>query len=167
VGPLDGASADNPYVVNSFSKYFSMTGWRLGWLVVPDALAAIVDKLAPNLFLCASALAQHSALACSCAEAMAAYESQRLTFAHRRDFLAPALQTLGLAALANPDGAFYVYADISRYAADRWNFASICRKKRASASCRDFEHAAPHRDVRFSYATDIAPLEEAVRRISG
>jgi aspartate/methionine/tyrosine aminotransferase len=85
--------------VNSFSKYFNMTGWRLGWLVVPPSLVATFEKLAQNLFICASALAQHAALACFEPATLAIYESRRLEFKRRRDFIVPALETLGFQCL--------------------------------------------------------------------
>jgi aspartate/methionine/tyrosine aminotransferase len=159
--------ADDIIVINSFSKYFSMTGWRLGWLVVPQSLSAAVDKLAQNLFICASAIAQWAALACFTSEAKTVYEARRLEFARRRDYLVPALQGLGFDIPAIPDGAFYVYADIHRLAADSWQFCFDLLKKTGVCLVpgRDFGRAAPERFVRFSYATDLTRLEEAVYRI--
>ncbi|HMC47376.1 MAG TPA: pyridoxal phosphate-dependent aminotransferase, partial [Caballeronia sp.] len=102
---------DDVVTVNSFSKYFNMTGWRLGWLVVPPAMVATMEKLSQNLFICASALAQHAALACFEPATLAIYESRRLEFGRRRDFIVPALRSLGFEVPVVPDGAFYVYAD--------------------------------------------------------
>ena len=107
---------DDVITVNSFSKYFNMTGWRLGWLVVPPALVGAFEKLAQNLFICASALAQHAALACFEPDTLAIYEARRLEFKRRRDFIAPALRSLGFSVPVMPDGAFYVYADCSQVA---------------------------------------------------
>ncbi len=161
------ALADEVIVINSFSKYFNMTGWRLGWLVVPTTIAGAVEKLAQNLFICPSAIAQHAALACFSDEAMQTYESRRLEFARRRDYLVPALRDLGFDVPVTPDGAFYVYADIRRFSDDSWKFcfdllenAGVC-----VVPGRDFGHAAPERFVRLSYATDLARLEHAVQRM--
>lgn len=102
---------DNVITVNSFSKYFNMTGWRLGWLVVPDALVPAFEKVAQNLFICASAISQHAALACFTPEALAIYDERKAEFRRRRDAIVPALEALGLRVPVKPDGAFYVYAD--------------------------------------------------------
>src|SRR5690606_35225366 len=99
--------------VNSFSKYFNMTGWRLGWLVLPPALVAPVERLAQNLFICASTIAQHAALACFEPESLAEYERRRAEFKARRDWFIPALQRLGLEVPVMPDGAFYAWADVT------------------------------------------------------
>ena len=108
--------------INSFSKYFSMTGWRLGWLVVPEALVPPVEKLAQNLYICASTVAQHAALACFEPESIAEYERRRSEFRARRDFLVPALNALGLSVPVMPDGAFYAWADCSAHSASSWDF---------------------------------------------
>ena len=102
--------------INSFSKYFGMTGWRLGWLVLPSELVAPVEKLAQNLYICASSVAQHAALACFEPESIAEYERRREQFRARRDFVVPALRELGLAVPVPPDGAFYAWADCSAHA---------------------------------------------------
>src|SRR5690606_29805698 len=109
---------DDLIIVNSFSKYFHMTGWRLGWLIVPPALVPAFEKLAQNLVICASAPAQHAALACFTPEAQAEFERRRLAFQARRDYLLPAFESLGLKVPVRPDGAFYIYADVSAHAAD-------------------------------------------------
>ncbi|MCS6944103.1 MAG: pyridoxal phosphate-dependent aminotransferase, partial [Sutterellaceae bacterium] len=117
------ALSDEVFVVNSFSKYFNMTGWRLGWLVAPAWAVPLVEKLAQNFYICAPAPAQHAALACFSDEALAIYEARRAEFRRRRDFLLPALQRLGFEVPVVPDGAFYVYADVSRFSQDSWTFA--------------------------------------------
>lgn len=153
--------------VNSFSKYFSMTGWRLGWLVLPEALVAPVEKLAQNLFICPSSIAQQAALACFEPESIAEYESRRAAFKARRDFLVPALQSLGLAVPVMPDGAFYAWADCSRHAASSWDFAFALMDSAhvAVTPGRDFGHAGSERWLRLSYASSLPQLEEAVRRL--
>jgi aspartate/methionine/tyrosine aminotransferase len=162
---------DDVVTVNSFSKYFSMTGWRLGWLVVPDSLVATFEKLAQNLFICAPTIAQHAALACFKPGAIAIYEGRRLELKRRRDFLVPALRELGFSIPVMPDGAFYVYADIAglnhRDAQDSTAFGMAALKDAhvAIVPGDDFGFAAPKRHVRFSYATQYERIEEAVERL--
>ena len=158
---------DDLIVTNSFSKYFSMTGWRLGWLVVPPAWAPTFEKLAQNLYICASALAQHAALACFEPESMAIYEQRRLEFKARRDFLVPALNAIGLRVPVEPDGAFYIYLDCSRFSRDSSQFASelLDREFVSLVPGDDFGSYEPKRYLRLSYATAMPKLEEAVRRI--
>jgi aspartate/methionine/tyrosine aminotransferase len=157
--------------VNSFSKYFNMTGWRLGWLVVPEELVPVFEKLAQNLFICPSAIAQHAALACFHPDSIAIYESRRHEFQRRRDFLVPQLRQLGFEIPVMPDGAFYVYADIGQVAhKDHGDSAAFCMSVlRESAVAivpgADFGFSAPLRHVRFSYATAYARIEEAVERL--
>jgi aspartate/methionine/tyrosine aminotransferase len=165
------AFGDDVITVNSFSKYFSMTGWRLGWLVVPETLVPAVEKLAQNLFICAPTIAQHAALACFTPEALAVYEARRLEFQRRRDFLVPALRELGFQVPVMPDGAFYVYADISQLvhplAGDSSAFGMAVLKEAQVAIVPgdDFGFAAPARHVRFSYATKFERIEQAVERL--
>jgi aspartate/methionine/tyrosine aminotransferase len=159
---------DDLIVVNSFSKYFGMTGWRLGWLVLPEALVAPVEKLAQNLFICAPAIAQHAALACFEPASLAEYERRRSAFRARRDFIVPALQRLGFKVPVPPDGAFYVYADVSNHAASSWDFCfdMMQRAQVALTPGRDFGPAAGERYMRLSFANSMVELEEAVRRLA-
>ena len=163
---------DDVITVNSFSKYFSMTGWRLGWLVLPDSLVPAVEKLAQNLFICAPAIAQHAALAAFHDDAIAVFEERRGEFRRRRDFLVPALRDLGFSVPVLPDGAFYVYADITgvahRDAQDSSTFGmAVLRDAHvAIVPGDDFGVAAPGRHVRFSYATKYERIEEAVARLA-
>jgi aspartate/methionine/tyrosine aminotransferase len=158
---------DQAVVINSFSKYFAMTGWRLGWMVVPPHLVQALEKLAQNLYICPSAIAQHAALACFTDASMSIYEQRRAEFKRRRDFLVPALRELGFIVPVVPDGAFYVYADISRFATDSFEF--VRELLRATGVClvpgRDFGVAAPERHVRISYATSLDRLQEATERM--
>ncbi|CAB3746342.1 pyridoxal phosphate-dependent aminotransferase [Paraburkholderia humisilvae] len=164
---------DDVITVNSFSKYFNMTGWRLGWLVVPPSLVDAFEKLSQNLFICASALAQHAALACFEPATLAIYEMRRLEFKRRRDFLVPALESLGFAVPVMPDGAFYVYADCRNVphaaAGDSAVLASAMLHDAGVVMVpgMDFGSAAPHDYVRVSYATAYPRLEEAVERLRG
>jgi aspartate/methionine/tyrosine aminotransferase len=158
--------------INSFSKYFNMTGWRLGWLVVPDALVPVVERLAQNLFICASTVAQHAALACFEAESLAEYERRRAEFKARRDYFVPALNALGLHVPVMPDGAFYAWADCSAAAQklgvkDSWDFAFEVMQQAnlAITPGRDFGHADTSRFVRFSTARSLPELQTAVARL--
>jgi aspartate/methionine/tyrosine aminotransferase len=162
--------------INSFSKYFNMTGWRLGWLVVPEALAPVVERIAQNLFICASTIAQHAALACFEAESLAEYERRRAEFKARRDYFIPELNRLGLTVPVMPDGAFYAYADCSAVAhklgvdpakGGSWEFAFELMKRAhlAVTPGRDFGTDAPERYIRFSTASSMAELKEAVARL--
>jgi aspartate/methionine/tyrosine aminotransferase len=158
--------------VNSFSKYFNMTGWRLGWLVVPPALVGPVERLAQNLFICASTVAQHAALACFEPDSLATYETRRADFKARRDFAIPALNRVGLPVPVVPDGAFYAWADCTRLAQhwgvkDSWDlaFELMERCHLAVTPGRDFGVADTGRFVRLSTASALPQLEEAVRRL--
>jgi aspartate/methionine/tyrosine aminotransferase len=162
---------DDVVTVNSFSKYFNMTGWRLGWLVVQPAMVSTVEKLSQNLFICASALAQHAALACFEPATLAVYESRRLEFGRRRDFIVPALRTLGFEVPVVPDGAFYVYADTRRVAHPAaGDSTALTRSMLHDAGVvlvpgNDFGVHAPRDYIRLSYATAYSKLEEAVQRL--
>ncbi|GBU15057.1 aminotransferase [Polaromonas sp.] len=158
--------------INSFSKYFNMTGWRLGWLVVPEALTPVIERIAQNLFICASSVSQHAALACFEPDSLAEYERRRAEFKARRDYFVPELNRLGLTVPVMPDGAFYAYADCTQAAAKlgvtgSWDFAFELMKRAhlAVTPGRDFGHAAPEQFVRFSTANSMAQLKEAVARL--
>ncbi len=168
-----GLSIDDDIIsINSFSKYFNMTGWRLGWLVVPEALVPVIERLAQNLFICPSTLAQHAALGCFEPESIAEYERRRAEFKARRDFFIPALEKIGLPVPVMPDGAFYAWADCEAYAArvgvkGSWDlaFEIMQRAHVAVTPGRDFGMAAPERFIRFSTANSMAQLEEAIHRL--
>jgi aspartate/methionine/tyrosine aminotransferase len=153
--------------INSFSKYFSMTGWRLGWLVVPPRLVSPIERLAQNLYICPSTVAQHAAIACFEPESIAEYERRRGEFHARRDFLVPALNALGLTVPVMPDGAFYAWADCSRHSDDSWEFCFDVMKRAhvAITPGRDFGRHGAERYVRLSYASSMAQLELAVERL--
>ena len=158
---------DDVISINSFSKYFSMTGWRLGWLVLPDALVTPVEKLAQNLYICPSTIAQHAALACFEPESIAEYERRRAEFRARRDFLVPALNALGLTVPVSPDGAFYAWADCSAHAASSWDFCfELMRRAHVAITPgRDFGAHRSERFMRLSYASSMAHLQEAIERL--
>ena len=163
---------DNIISINSFSKYFNMTGWRLGWMVVPDVLVPVVERLAQNLFICASTISQHAALACFEAESITEYERRRAEFKARRDYFIPALNQLGLSVPVEPDGAFYAWADCSQVCSklgikDSWDFAFevMQRAHVAITPGRDFGTAQTAQFVRFSTASSMAQLQESIARL--
>ena len=163
---------DDIISINSFSKYFNMTGWRLGWMVVPEALVPVVERLAQNLFICPSTIAQHAALACFEAESLAEYERRRAEFKARRDYFIPALQSLGLQVPVMPDGAFYAWADCTQAAQQlgvqgSWDFVlELMRRTHIAATPgRDFGSAETAHFIRFSTASSMAQLQEAAKRL--
>ena len=166
------ALGDDIISIKSFSKYFNMTGWRLGWMVVPDAMVPVVERLAQNLFICASTISQHAALACFEPESIAEYERRRAEFKARRDYFIPELNKLGLSVPVMPDGAFYAWADCTQVAHrlgvdGSWDFAFelMRRAHLAITPGRDFGTADTARHVRFSTANSMAQLQEAVSRL--
>ena len=161
------AHGDDVISVNSFSKYFSMTGWRLGWVVLPPALVPAVEKLAQNLYICASSLAQHAALACFTDESITEYERRRGEFQRRRDVVLAGLERIGLKVPVAPDGAFYAWADCSAFSSSSWDF---CHDLLHSAHValtpgRDFGPAAAERYLRLSYASALPQLTQALQRL--
>ena len=158
---------DDIIVINSFSKYFHMTGWRLGWMIVPERLAGPIEKMAASLAICAPTLAQHAALACFAPETLKIYEHRREAFKQRRDYLLPEFERLGLHVPVKPDGAFYIYADIAAMGVDSSAFAHRLLHDAGVAAVPglDFGPAHGHHTMRFSYATGLDRLQEAVRRI--
>jgi len=153
--------------INSFSKYFGMTGWRLGWMVLPPELVGAVERLAQNLYICPSTLAQRAALACFEPGSMAEYERRRAEFRRRRDFIVPALQGLGLPVPVTPDGAFYAWADCSAFAASSWDFCDDMMRRAhvALTPGRDFGPALADRYLRLSFASAMPKLQAAVAQL--
>ena len=166
--PTACAAGDDIWVINSFSKYFQMTGWRLGWMVIPEAYVRDVEKLAQNLVLCPSAPAQYGALAAFAPATIALLEARRAEFRARRDFLAPALEDIGFRVTARPEGAFYLYCDCSGLCDDSFTLARDLLEKAGVAATPglDFGSNAPERHIRFAYTTRIERLAEAVRRLA-
>ncbi|MEZ5657505.1 MAG: pyridoxal phosphate-dependent aminotransferase [Burkholderiaceae bacterium] len=159
--------ADDIVVANSFSKYFHMTGWRLGWLVVPPGAMPVFEKLAQNLYICPSVLAQQAALACFEPESMAVFAQRRDAFEERRNYLVPALREIGFEIPVEPDGAFYVYADISRFSDDSTRFANEVLEQTyvSIVPGADFGNSDARRYVRISYANSLENLKTAVQRL--
>ena len=163
---------DDIISINSFSKYFNMTGWRLGWMVVPEKLVPVIERLAQNLFICPSTIAQHAALACFEPESLALYEQRRGEFKARRDYFIPQLNAMGLTVPVMPDGAFYAWADCTGACTklgvkDSWDFAFEVMTKAhvAVTPGRDFGSAQTQNFVRFSTASSMGHLQEAVARL--
>jgi aspartate/methionine/tyrosine aminotransferase len=155
-------------LVNSFSKYYCMTGWRLGWAVLPAHRVRGFEKLAQHLFICPPSAAQHAALAAFTPESLAVHEARRTEFERRRDFLVPALEAAGLRIPVRPEGAFYVYADCSALSADARQFALKLLDREAVAATPgvDFGVNGTHRFLRFAYTRALPELEEGARRIA-
>ena len=159
---------DSAFVLNSFSKYFGMTGWRLGWLVAPPAAVPDLEKLAQNLYISASSIAQHAALACFSDEAMSIFEQRREAFRQRRDVLLPALRELGFRIEVEPQGAFYLYADVSAFTDDAQAFCAhfLETEHVAFTPGLDFGFHRANQHVRLAYTQEVPRLQEAVARIA-
>ncbi|MDD5393716.1 MAG: pyridoxal phosphate-dependent aminotransferase [Thiothrix sp.] len=159
---------DNLWVINSFSKYFGMTGWRLGWVVAPEYAVETLDRLAQNIFLAAPTPAQYAALAAFTPESLAIMEAQRQELQRRRDFLLPALTELGFAVRTEPQGAFYIYAGSERFGDDA---QALCREMLDKTGVTftpgiDFGSHQAQTHVRFAYTCGVGRLEEAVGRLA-
>ncbi len=155
-------------VVNSFSKYFNMTGWRLGWMVAPPELIAEVDRLAQNVYLAPPTISQYAAMAAFLPENLALLEQRRRVFQQRRDYLLPALRELGFGIPIEPQGAFYLYANCERFSSDSF---VLCQQLLEQAGVAvtpgiDFGEYLAAQHLRFAYTTDLAQLKEGVRRIA-
>ncbi len=162
------AISDNIFVINSFSKYFSMTGWRLGWLIAPLPYVGAIDRLAQNLFLSPSTPAQHAALAAFAPETLTILEQRRQAFQQRRDYLLPALQRLGFGIPVTPDGAFYLYANCGALTHDSFQFCMDLLEQQGVAVTpgKDFGFNQPQQHLRFAYTTKIPQLQEGVKRLA-
>lgn len=160
--------SENIFIINSLSKYFQMTGWRLGWMVAPERYVREIDKLSQNIYLAAPTPSQYAALAAFEPDTLALLDARRDEFKARRDYLVPALRALGFDIPQMPQGAFYVYAGCGRLTQDSHAFA-VDLLERAGVAITpgmDFGDNAPQRHVRFAYTQSIGQLREGVRRIS-
>lgn len=158
----------NIFVVNSFSKYFCMTGWRLGWTIVPPAYVGVIEKLAQNVFICPSAPAQYAAVAAFGAETTALLEQRRMEFKRRRDMLLPALDALGFSVPAVPEGAFYIYAECERFSSDSSQFVREVLERAGVALTpgSDFGLNGANSHVRFAYTRSVEDLAEGLERLT-
>lgn len=157
---------DDVYVVNSFSKYFSMTGWRVGWMVVPEDHVRRVERLAQNMFICAPHAAQRLALhAMDCVDEL---QANKAVYAANRRLMIDGLQAAGLRNFAPPDGAFYVYVDVSEFTDDARAFAAEILDQAGVAVTPglDFDAERGHHWLRFSYARSTEDIQEGLRRLA-
>lgn len=157
---------DDVYVVNSFSKYFSMTGWRVGWMIVPQDHVRQVERLAQNMFICAPHVAQRLAFhAMECTDEL---EANKAVYRTNRALMIDGLKAAGLNRFAPPDGAFYVYVDVSEYTDDALQFAADILEKVGVAVTPglDFDAARGHHWLRFSYARATADIVEGLDRLA-
>ncbi len=156
------------FVVNSFSKYFGMTGWRLGWMVVPPDAVKIAEKLSQNLFICPSSVAQYAALGAFSTDAKNEMERNKAEFKKRRDFLVPALRKLGFGVPLMPEGAFYVYAKLPAGLGSSEAFAQSLLEQHhvAITPGTDFGTYLAEDYARFSYSQDLETLRKGVERIT-
>lgn len=160
---------NDAFVINSFSKYFGMTGWRVGWMVVPDQFIMAIDNFAQNIFLAAPTPSQHAALAAFLPENIAILETRRAEFQQRRDYLIPALRSLGFKITIEPQGAFYLYCDCSHFTRDSMQFVEDLLEQIGVALTpgADFGEHKAETHVRVAYTTSMARLEEGVKRLKG
>ena len=163
---------NDAFVINSFSKFFGMTGWRLGWLIVPDEYVSVMDRLAQNLFLSAPTMSQYAALSAFSTESLDILEQRRQIFEQRRNSLLPALQTMGLDVKTTPQGAFYIYGDCSAFLNEQHPDSMALSKfwlqhaRVAVTPGNDFGSYLAEQYIRFAYTNDEQRLLEAVERIS-
>jgi aspartate/methionine/tyrosine aminotransferase len=160
--------ADDAFVLSSFSKYFNMTGWRLGWLVAPERHVRDLEKLAQNLYISPATPSQWAALACFEPATLAILEERRRAFERRRDFLVPALRELGFLIPVMPTGGFFVYADCSAFTDDSTRFCSEVLEACGVAFTPgvDFGRHRAAQHVRFAYTIDESKLEDGVARLA-
>lgn len=159
--------SDDVYVINSFSKYFSMTGWRLGWMVVPEDHVRTIERLAQNMFICPPHAAQVAALGALSPEGRAELDRHREIYTRNRQILQDGLRQAGLVNTAPADGAFYIYADVSHLTDDTLAFAARILQEAGVAVTPglDFDKARGAGTLRFSYARATADIEEGVTRL--
>lgn len=159
---------DDVFIVNSFSKYFCMTGWRLGWIVAPERYVRDIEKLAQNIAICPPTPSQLAALAAFRPDTLAVLEERRREFERRRNFMVPALRKLGFRIPAMPQGAFYIYAGCERFGMDgsRLAMEMLERAGVAFTPGLDFGTHQPERHVRFAYTRSLADLEEGVEALA-
>ena len=159
--------SDECFVINSFSKYFGMTGWRLGWMVVPEAYIDVIDRIAQNIYLAPPTVSQYAALTALTAETQIELDRRRDEFKRRRDFLLPALESLGFSIAVKPQGAFYIYANCERFTDDSFSWVKELLNAQGVALTPgiDFGQYLANKHCRFAYTQSLEQLEQAVERI--
>jgi aspartate/methionine/tyrosine aminotransferase len=158
---------DQAFVINSFSKYFGMTGWRLGWMVVPDHYRDVIERLAQNIYLAASSPAQHAALVAFEPATLNILEQRRVQFQQRRDFLVPALRALGFEIAVEPQGAFYLYCACGRFTQNSLAFCEDILEQTGVACTPGIDFGTHHANthVRFAYTTGLEKLQDGIDRL--
>ena len=161
------AISDECFVINSFSKYFGMTGWRIGWMVVPEFYADAIDRIAQNIFLAPATMSQYAALTALTAETQIELDARRDEFKRRRDFLLPALEQLGFKIAVQPQGAFYIYANCEKFTDDSYNWVNQLLSKQGVALTPglDFGNYQANIHCRFAYTQSLDVLQRAVDKI--
>ena len=161
------ALSDSHFVAGSFSKYFNMTGWRLGWLVIPDYALEVTKRLAQHLFICAPSFVQEAAISCFQKPVLEEANRRRLELKDRRDYLLDALPKLGFTIATKPDGAFYIFVDASKITTDTQDFCKRLIKETGVAITPgiDFSRSLPPTWIRIAYTQPRARLAEAIQRI--
>ena len=159
--------SDECFVINSFSKYFGMTGWRLGWMVVPEFYVDAIDRIAQNIYLAPPTVSQFAALAALNAETQTILDARRDEFKQRRDFLLPALEQLGFEVAVKPQGAFYIYANCSRFTDDSFSWVQklLIEQGVALTPGIDFGAHRANEHCRFAYTQSLDTLQRAVDKI--
>lgn len=157
--------SDEAYVINSFSKYFSMTGWRVGWMVVPADHVRLIERLAQNMFICPPHASQIAALAAL--DCVPELEANRAVYATNRQLMLDGLRAAGFTKIAPPDGAFYIYADVSDLTSDSLAFASqiLAEAGVAVTPGLDFDPKRGAQSLRFSYARSTAEIKDGIARL--
>lgn len=160
--------SDECFVINSFSKYFGMTGWRIGWMVVPEDYIGSIDRIAQNIFLASPTISQHAALIALKEETQIELDARRDEFKRRRDFLLPALKQLGFEIAVKPQGAFYIYANCERFTDDSFSWAKQLLNEQGVAITPgiDFGTHQANKHCRFAYTQSLELLEQAVDKIA-
>ncbi len=158
--------SDNAIIINSFSKYFSMTGWRVGWMIVPEYLVETAKRLAQNMYICAPAISQAAAIGAF--DAIPELEDNIALYKTNRDLLLNSLPAVGFTQIVPADGAFYLYADVSQYTNDSLDFSQkmLAETGVAATSGLDFDETRGSRFIRFSYAGPTSDMHYAIERLS-
>ena len=159
--------SDDCFVINSFSKYFGMTGWRLGWMVVPESYVDAIDRIAQNIFLAPPTMSQYAALTALKADTQIILDERRDIFKQRRDFLLPVIKQLGFEVAVEPQGAFYIYANCERFTDDSYNWVKQLLKEQGVALTPgiDFGDYLANKHCRFAYTQSLEVLEQAMDKV--
>ena len=160
--------SDECFVINSFSKYFGMTGWRIGWMVVPEFYVDSIDRIAQNVFLAVPTMSQYAAITALNKDTQILLDKRRDEFRQRRDFLLPALEQLGFEIAVKPQGAFYIYANCSRFTDDSYHWVKKLLEEQGVALTPgiDFGTHQANLHCRFAYTQSLEVLQQAVDKIS-